>query len=263
MNPKPLQGKTAVVTGASSGIGRACAQLMAQDGAAVLIMGRTADALVRARAEILQQAPEARVEIVAGDACREEAVRTAVERAHAIAGRLDILIPTVGGPEYKTVPQQDAASMVRAFELNFLSAFLLIQHGLPLMKPGGAIVCISTGAVGQANRGLSAYAAAKAALERYVRGAAFELGAAGIRINAVRPGATLPPEVVEPRGLTALAALYAAETPLGRLGEPLDVARVVRFLAGPESGWVTGETLSADGGMQQGKAPDLMSALPA
>lgn len=262
MENRPLDGKTAIVTGASSGIGKACAQLLAQDGAAVLIMGRTEDALAKARAEILQQTPYARVETFVGDACQENAVKAAVERAYRLSGRLDILIPAVGGPEYKPVPEQDAASMLRAFELNFMSAFLLIHHGLPRMQAGGAIVCVSTGAVGQANRGLSAYAAAKAALERYVRGAAFELGGAGIRINAVRPGATLAPEVVESRGLAGMAALYAAETPLARLGEPVDVARVVRFLAGPESGWVTGETLSADGGMQQGKAPDLMSALP-
>jgi NAD(P)-dependent dehydrogenase (short-subunit alcohol dehydrogenase family) len=225
-------------------------------------MGRTEAALAKARAEILDQAPEARVEIFAGDACDDTAVKTAVERAHAIAGRLDILVPAVGGPEYRPVADEDPASVTRAFELNFLSAFLLIHQGLPRLKAGGSIVCISTGAVGQANRGLAAYAAAKAALERYVRSAAFELGGAGVRINAVRPGATLAPEVVKERNLAGMAALYAAETPLGRLGEPVDVARVVRFLAGPESGWVTGEIISADGGMQMGKAPDLMSALP-
>jgi NAD(P)-dependent dehydrogenase (short-subunit alcohol dehydrogenase family) len=254
---RALQGKTALVTGASSGIGQACAQVLAQDGATVLIVGRNPDALARARAEILQRATDARIELFAGDACEEDVVERALERAYALSNRLDILVPTVGGPEYKPVLELDAAGFRRQFELNCVSAFLMVRHGAPLMAAGGAIVCISTAAVGQANMGLSAYAASKAALERFVRAAAFELGPAGIRINAVRPGATLSPEAIEARGLQRMAELYAAETPLGRIGKPLDVARAVRFLAGPEGAWVTGETISADGGMQQGKAPDL------
>lgn len=252
-----LQGRTAVVTGASSGIGKACAQVLAQDGATVLIVGRNPDALARARVDILQQAADARIEVFAGDACEEDVVQRALARAHALADRLDILVPTVGGPEYKPVLQLDAAAFRRQFELNCVSAFLMVRHGAPMMAPGGSIICISTAAVGQTNFGLSAYAAGKAALERFVRAAAFELGPAGIRINAVRPGATLSPEAIAARGLQRMAELYASETPLGRIGEPLDVARAVRFLAGPEGAWVTGETISADGGMQQGKAPDL------
>ena len=93
------------------------------------------------------------------------------------------------------VTDQDADAMRRQFELNFMSAFLLIHHGLPLMQADGAIVCISSAVVGQANRGLSAYSAVKAALERYVRAAAFELGKAGIRINTVRPGVTRPERI--------------------------------------------------------------------
>jgi NAD(P)-dependent dehydrogenase (short-subunit alcohol dehydrogenase family) len=94
-----------------------------------------------------------------------------------------------------------------------------------------------------------------------VRAAAFELGGAGIRINAVRPGLTLPPERAAAPELAAMVEVYVGETPLGRVGEPDDVARVVRFLAGPESGWVTGQTFSADGGLDQGKGPDPMDAM--
>jgi NAD(P)-dependent dehydrogenase (short-subunit alcohol dehydrogenase family) len=254
---RALQGKTAVVTGASSGIGMACAQVLADDGATVLIVGRNRDALASARASILGQAPDARVEAFAGDACNEEVVERALERAHGLSGRLDILVPAVGGPEYMPVLQLDAAGFRRQFELNCMSAFLMVRHGAPRMAQGGSIVCISTAAAGQTNMGLSAYGASKAALERFVRAAAFELGPVGIRINAVRPGATLSPEAIEARGLQRMATLFAAETPLGRIGEPLDIARAVRFLAGPEGAWITGETISADGGLQQGKAPDL------
>jgi NAD(P)-dependent dehydrogenase (short-subunit alcohol dehydrogenase family) len=256
-----LEGKTAIVTGASNGIGKASAVTLARDGANLVIMARTQASLERTRAEILAERPDAQVEIVVGDACQDEAVKAAVERAYAIAGRLDILVPTVGGPYYIPVSVLDPAGMRAAFEFNVMSAFLLVYYGLPKMTSGGAIVCVSTAAAGQANRGLSAYGAANAALERWVRAAAFELGASGIRINAVRPGATLSAEVIAAAGLQHMADAYAAETPFGRIGEPYDIARVVRFLAGPDSAWVTGETLSADGGMQQGKAPDLGAVL--
>ena len=89
---------------------------------------------------------------------------------------------------------------------------------------------------------------------RFVRAAAFELGGAGIRINAIRPGLTVSPEAAA----SGQYAGVAAETPLGRVGVPDDLARVVRFLAGPEAGWVTGQTFSVDGGGDQGKAADMM-----
>jgi NAD(P)-dependent dehydrogenase (short-subunit alcohol dehydrogenase family) len=261
MSNTALNGRTAIVTGASSGIGMACADLLVQDGAAVLIMGRNEEPLQKARVHILTQTPGARVEIYVGDACDDAAVATAVDRAYDLSGRLDMLVPTVGGPEYKQIRQLDPASLLRHLELNFLSAFRLIHHGLPRMTSGGTIVCISTAAVGQANMGLSAYAASKAALERFVRGAAFELGRDGIRINAVRPGVTLSAEAIARQNLQRMVELYSPETPLGRVGDPYEIARVVRFLAGPEASWITGETISADGGMQQGKAPDLMSVI--
>jgi NAD(P)-dependent dehydrogenase (short-subunit alcohol dehydrogenase family) len=105
------------------------------------------------------------------------------------------------------------------------------------------------------------YGAAKAGLERLVRAAAFEFGSAGIRINAVRPGMTVPKETLENPASAAGYEAIAKETPLGRVGVPEDVARVVRFLAGPESGWVTGQCFSVDGGQEQGKMPDMMDAL--
>ena len=93
-----------------------------------------------------------------------------------------------------------------------------------------------------------------------MRAAAFELGGAGIRINAVRPGATLSPERVAEQGAGGMADTYSAITPLARLGVPEDIARVVRFLAGPESGWVTGQTIAVDGGLDQVAGPDFMDA---
>jgi len=256
-----LEGMTALVTGASQGIGLASARALAREGACVVITARRADALKAARERLLDEVPGARIEACPGDATSEADVKVALAHAYAMAGRLDIIASVVGEPTYKPLLMRELDDVRREMDINFSSAFLLIRHGVPLMRPGGAIVCVSSAAQTQAGWGLSIYASAKAALERLVRAAAFELGGAGIRVNAVRPGLTLPPERSDIPEMLPLIEAYVAETPLGRIGLPEDVARVVRFLAGPESGWVTGQTFSADGGMDQGKGPDPLDAM--
>lgn len=261
MGIRALQGKTAMVTGASSGIGAACSRLLAEDGAAVLMMGRREDALLAARAEILTSAPDARIEICAGDATDEAAVKAALERAHAIAGRLDILVPTVGGCDnYTPILLETKEHFLRVLEVNLLSDFLIIRHGAPLMQPdGGSIVCISTTTVVQQTTGLGSYVAAKAGLERLVKAAALELGGAKIRVNSVRPGMTRSAATAFMYATPGIEERYVAGTPLGRTGEPEDVARAVRFLAGPEAAWITGQNFAADGGQELGgMAPDFL-----
>jgi NAD(P)-dependent dehydrogenase (short-subunit alcohol dehydrogenase family) len=256
-----LQGKVALVTGASQSIGLASARALAADGATVVIMGRGVKSLTGARDRLRQEVPGARIEMFAGDACREEDVKAALDYAHGLQGRLDILVPAVGGGVMEPILMRDVASVRQEFEVNYISVFLMVRYGAPLLPHGGAIVCISTVAVNQPFFGLGLYGAAKAAVERLVRAAALELGGAGIRINAVRPGMTVEKELAEsPEGIAAYAAI-AKETLLGRVGIPEDIARVVRFLAGPESGWVTGQSFSADGGQDQGKIPDTLDAV--
>jgi NAD(P)-dependent dehydrogenase (short-subunit alcohol dehydrogenase family) len=167
-------------------------------------------------------------------------------------------LTVVGNPTFKPLLMRELADVKAELDLNFGTAFLMVRHGAPLLPRGGAIVCVSSAAATQPMWGLSIYASAKAALERFVRAAAFELGGAGVRINAVRPGATLTPERAADPSNGGMAAAFSAETPMGRLGEPIDIGRVVRFFAGPESGWVTGQTISVDGGMDQGKGPNFM-----
>lgn len=258
MTKRVLEDKTALVMGGSSGIGLASARLLAEDGAAVMIMGRREEVLSAARAALLQQVPGARIEVFVGDGCEQADVKAALQRARAMSGRLDILVSTVGGAAYKPLLLQDAATFMDEYRMNTLSAFLLVRYGAPLLEPGGAIVCTSTASVPQAMWGLSAYAAAKAGLERFVRSAAHELGGARIRVNAVRPGMTRAGGTAAMYESPELVEKFAAETILGRTGEPEDVARVIRFMAGPESGWVTGQSISADGGQEQGKVPDLL-----
>ncbi len=258
MNNQELNGKTAIVTGASQGIGMGCARALAMDGATVVIMGRREDALAKARDQLAEQAPGARIEMIVGDAVNENDVKTALAFAHGLEGHLDILVSTVGAANFTPLLMRELDDVKQEMDMNFTTAFLLTRHGPPLMEPGGAIVCISTVAVTQAGWGCSIYSAAKAALERFVRAAAYELGGAGIRINAVRPGATLPQERLGDPDAQFMAKPYVDATPMGRIGDPDDIARVVRFLAGPESGWVTGQTFSADGGLDQNPGPNFM-----
>ena len=256
-----LAGKTALVTGASQSIGLASAQALARDGATVVIMGRGERGLRVARDTMRGAIPGARIEMVVGDACDEQQLQEALAFAYGLQGRLDILVPTVGGGVLQPILMRDVASVRQELEVNYISVFLMIRHGVSLLSRGGSIVCISTVAVNQSYFGLGLYGASKAAVERLVRAAALELGGAGIRVNAVRPGMTVAKEVLDDPTQAANFQVYADETPLGRVGIPDDIAGAVRFLAGPESGWVTGQCFSVDGGQEQGKMPDSMDAI--
>lgn len=211
-----------------------------------------------ARDEILAAVPGARVEIFVGDACKQEDVQAALSFVHDLDGGLDILVPAIGGGEFRPLLMEDADYVRWLWDFNFNSVFLMIRYGAPMLRAGGSIVCISSAVAVQPYWGLGGYAATKSAVERLVRGAAFELGGAGIRVNAVRPGMTASRGTSEMQEMEGLVEYFASETVLGRIGEPIDLARVVRFLAGPESAWVTGQTFSVDGGQDQGKAPDMM-----
>jgi NAD(P)-dependent dehydrogenase (short-subunit alcohol dehydrogenase family) len=251
-----LAGKSAIVTGGSGGIGSACAGLLLRDGAAVLIMGRRLDALEKTRAELLEAAPDGTVEIYAGDACEEKDVRAALDKAFAMRGRLDILVPTVGGGGFKPLLMLDVDELRRQLDLNIISAFLIVRYGAPMMN-GGAIVCMSSNAATMPFAYLPAYHTAKGGLENFVRAAAEELGSAGIRVNAVRPGLTRSDATGPMFANPEILSRFVAEYPLGRAGEPDDIAQAVRYLAGPESSWVTGQSIAVDGGQEVRKNPDL------
>ena len=150
-----LHGKVALVTGASQGIGYACAKALAQDGASVVIMGRGAEALAKAREKLSAEVPGSRIEGFAGDAVKEADVKAALGLAHGLEGRLDIIASTVGNPTFKPLLMREAEDVLQELELNFLTGFLAVRHGVPLMQSGGAIGCVSTAAVTQPNWGLS------------------------------------------------------------------------------------------------------------
>ena len=259
---KLLAGMTAIVTGGNGGIGEASAELLLRDGATVMILARRRPELEEARAELLAAVPDGRVEIFVGDGTSEGDIKTALAQAHAINNRLDIIVATVGGGSgFKPMLMLDADAMRADLERNVVSAFLAIRHGAPLMQPGGSIVCISSTAAKLPFGGLAAYHTAKGALENLVRAAAEELGSAGIRVNAVRPGLTRNKRVSYLFTDPAIHNKFLDEFPLRRAGEPVDIGQAVRYLAGPESSWVTGQSFAVDGGQELRKNPDLSDML--
>ena len=258
MTTAPLAGRTAVVTGGSGGIGTACARALVADGARVLIMGRREEALNASRSRILDDFPEAQVAIYAGDATSEKDVGAAMAKAHAMADRLDILVPAVGGGGFGPFLSISVEDLRRDLDLNITSAFIAMQLGARLMTEGGSIVCISSTAAILPFPALATYCASKAGLEGLIRTVADELGALGIRVNAVRPGLTRSDATTDMFANPAVIDRFLEQTPLRRTGEPEDIAAAVAYLASPAASWVTGQSFAVDGGQELRRNPDLL-----
>lgn len=255
----PLLNKHAFITGGSGGIGSACAQALLSDGARVTLMGRRAQALQETRVRLQSFARHAdSIAIYAGDALDTDDVVAAIEHGLDQNGAMDICIPTVGGGSIRPLLAQSADTFMEDIRLNILSCFLAIRYSVPeLVKSGGgSIVVISSDAAKLAFPWLPAYCTAKAGLEGMVVQLAEELSRYNIRVNAVRPGLTRTECTKSIFENTEMVERFAAEKPLGRLGEPDDIAKGVRYFAGPESSWVTGQSLAIEGGNELRAAAD-------
>jgi NAD(P)-dependent dehydrogenase (short-subunit alcohol dehydrogenase family) len=257
--PGSLVGRRALVVGASSGIGRASARRLLADGAHVTIAGRSEAALreTQAALEATARASGAELAYLVCDAMRGDDVRRAVERA-AGAERLEIAVAIPGGGAFRPVLGYGDDEFGAEIDQNLRPQYLVLKYaGLAMVRGGGgSIVLTSSTAAIMSSPYLGAYCAAKAAVDQLVRVAADELGALRVRVNAVRPGLTRT-ATTQSIFDTPLHARFFAEQPLARSGEPEDIAGAVRFLAGPESDWVTGQCLSVDGGNTLRRFPDL------
>ncbi|MDI2127974.1 SDR family NAD(P)-dependent oxidoreductase [Yinghuangia seranimata] len=262
----PLAGRMALVTGGSGGIASACAARLLRDGCSVTLTARR-EAELAATADRLRAlaADGAEVRWVAGDACTADGVRAAVAAATAPAsqegpdGRLDICVATVGGGTLAPILAMDDDAFAEDLRRNTVSAFLAVKYAAPAIAAsgGGSIVAVSTVSARLSWPYLAGYAAGKAGLEALVRVAADELGAAGVRVNAVRPGLVRSQEDSGIFRDEALVADFVAQMPLGRTGLPDDIAEAVRYLAGPESSWTTGQSIAVDGGHELRAAPSF------
>ena len=249
-----LDGTAALITGGGSGIGLAAARLLAADGCAVTLMGRT-EAKVREAADSI--GPTARWS--AGSVDDEAAVERAVATATEATGGLDVAVLAAGTGTAGPLVGHDQGEWRRTLDVNLTGAFLCMKHagGAMASSGGGAIVAVSSIAGVRTHRLMSAYCVSKAGLDALVENAADELGESGIRVNSVRPG-LVPTDISV--GLTtneAIVADYLEQMPIGRLGTTDDVATLIRFLAGPESGWITGQCISVDGGHHLRRGPDI------
>jgi NAD(P)-dependent dehydrogenase (short-subunit alcohol dehydrogenase family) len=247
-----IRGRTALVTGGGSGIGLASAARLAADGAHVAICGRTEEKLAKAEAAIAPGVGDGgSIRSIVADVTIEEQVAAAVAFAAEPAGGLDILFANAGGSHH--LGPFDAADLdaVRTtIDLNLVGTIICIKHAVPAMRDrgGGSIIGMSSGAGHFPHRWLWAYGASKAGIEEVCRYAAEEFGGDGIRVNVLQPG-IIDDELMAPiTGGGKLLDHYLANMPLGRVGTVIDVAEAVRFLAGPESSWITGACLPIDGG---------------
>ena len=254
---KALEGASALVTGGYGGFGKACAIALARDGASVTLMGRNATSLTQGRQIVLDVVPHARIATHVGDATVEEDVSAAVDAAEKHGGGIDIVVATVGGA--RTIGPLDThayASFLEELALNAGSAFLVVRAAAPRMSRGGSFVFISSTAAVMPFPFIAGYCAGKAALEQFLKSVANELGPKGIRLNAVRPGLTHTDGADRAFANEAYVATFIPKIPLGRTGLPTDIASAVRYLAGPESSWVTGQSFAVDGGHELRGPPD-------
>jgi NAD(P)-dependent dehydrogenase (short-subunit alcohol dehydrogenase family) len=235
-----ITGQRALVTGATSGIGRAVALQLARDGAEVLVHGRDA-----ARgAETVEQITAAggKASFVGADLSDA----TDLQRLASEAGDVDILISNAGISVFAATAEFDVAAFDKMFASNVRAPFFLVAALAPGMaaRGHGSIVSLSSMAGGVGLVGGAAYGATKASLEAMTRAWAAEYSASGVRVNAIAPGPVYTPTPSGPEFITALGET----TPMHRASQPEEIAEVISFLAGPRASYITGATVAADGG---------------
>jgi NAD(P)-dependent dehydrogenase (short-subunit alcohol dehydrogenase family) len=245
-----LEGKVAVITGGSSGIGFAAARKFIREGAHVYITGRNASALNAAASDLGKNATP-----VDGDVSRIsdlEHLYATVQKGH---GRLDVLFANAGLGQLEPLDKITEASFDRTFNVNVKGTLFTVQKAIPLMSNGGSIILAGSTAGVMGAPGFSVYSATKAAIRNLARSWAMDLKGTGIRVNVLSPGAVATP------GLEAIAEavggnnyLYdamIAQTPLGKIADVEEIASVALFLASNDSAIMTGGEVFADGGLAQ------------
>jgi NAD(P)-dependent dehydrogenase (short-subunit alcohol dehydrogenase family) len=280
-----FRGRVALVTGASSGIGRATAIMLASEGANLVLAARNSDRAADVLGEILThpegavgagtpgvqpagmegehtlfrtgQTASPRALFVPTDVTAPEQCQTAVERTLDTYGHLDILVNSAGViVRGKTMVETTPQEWDHTFDVNVKGTYLMSRVAIPAMEGGGTIVNMASylGVVG--GRGVAAYAAAKGAIVNLTRAMALDHAPAGIRVNCIAPGSVDTPmlqrEWEELGGATAVRHRFEAKHPLARIAQPEEIARVVLFLASDEASFITGACLAADGGITAG-----------
>jgi NAD(P)-dependent dehydrogenase (short-subunit alcohol dehydrogenase family) len=247
-----MAGQSVLITGGAGGIGSNLARRLVSRGDSVVLFGRRAEALESLAYELGESSLA-----VAGDAGRLEDLERAVALAVERFGKLDGLAHCVGSIRLKPLHLTSPEEFAETLHVNLTTAFLATKAALGAMRKqgSGSIVLVSTVAASQGLNNHETISAAKGAIEGMVRSAAITYARQQIRINAVAPGLTETPLAAPLLRVEASRAFSEAMHPLGRIGQPDDVAAAIAFLLGPESSWVTGQIWGVDGGLGAGLAP--------
>ena len=245
-----LDGKVAVITGGSTGIGLAAAQEFVAQGAHVFITGRRQNELDKAVKLIGRN-----VTAVRGDAARLEDLDRLYQIVERDKGRIDVLVANAGIGELAATAEATPEHFDKIFAVNVRGVYFTVQKALNLIRDGGSIVLVASVAQYAGIPGFSVYSATKAAVRSLARSWAAEFKTRGIRVNTLSPGPIdtpifdtlgLPPEQTE-----AAKQQFVADVPLGRIGRPEEMAKAILFLASSDSSYTTGTDLVADGGLTQ------------
>jgi 3-oxoacyl-[acyl-carrier protein] reductase len=240
-----LKGKTALVTGASRGIGRAIALRLAKDGANVVVNYASnqekAEELVRTLATL-----DRRAIAVRGDMAKVSDIRTLFDEAERTFEHLDIVVANAAIGLFKPTLEVTEEDFDRVFALNTRGAYFVLQQAAKRVRDGGRIVLVSTGGTARVVPGSGLYAGSKSATETFALALAKELGTRQVTVNIVSPGAVETDALCMPKEMIARTI---AMTPLGRLGQPEDIADVVGFLASSDARWLSGQNVRPTGGL--------------
>ncbi|MFZ0389694.1 MAG: glucose 1-dehydrogenase [Calditrichia bacterium] len=247
-----LKGKTALITGASSGIGMATAKLFSENGASLMITGRSEPALTDLAANLKNE----NCDVAAGDIARAEFRSSLVDKTIQRFNRLDILVNSAGIISSGSIENTSPDSFDELMNLNVHAVFHLMQLCIPHLKPAkGNIVNVSSVAGLRAFPNLLSYSVSKAAVDQLTRAAALDLGSSGIRVNSVNPGVVVT-NLHRRSGMEETAYQQFLEHsktthPIGRVGQPEEIAELILFLSSDKAGWITGGNFPIDGGRHQ------------
>jgi len=243
-----LEGKVAVISGGTSGIGLAIAERFVTEGAHAFIFGRHGDAL-----DVAMRVIGTNVTAIQADATRLEDLDRVASAVQSAKGKVDVVVSSAGLVEQVPLPEITPDHYDRTFALNAKAPLFLVQKMLPMMGSGGSIILVSSAMhyMGLANH--STYAATKAALRSYSRTWAAEFSSSGIRANTLSPGIVDTPmldsQASTPEEAAAIREGYASYTPMHRLAQPEELANAALFLASDESSFMTGSDMVVDGGV--------------
>lgn len=240
-----LKGKTAVITGGATGIGRAAAQRFIEEGAFVFLFGRRQEVLDAAIADL---GPNARA--VAGSVSDEADLDRLYAAVKAERGSLDIVFANAGAGSQLRLGEITAEHIDETFDTNVKGTIFTVQKALPLMSQGGSIILTGSSAGTTGAPTMSAYSASKAAVRNLARTWAEDLKGTGIRVNVLSPGATATELAKEALGVEG-QKIYAAMTPLQRMADPAEIGAAAAFLASSDSSFMTASEVAVDGGLAQ------------